>query len=152
MAVDNYGEQGESSSLMAIEEEAAYVNACCGGRSPRPSVVVDGASATVAPAAPFQAGARNSQGRYGIPLERTDSVASTRAWKGDGAVDVEREGGDGWEDDPCTFENEEHRLLSPEEYSEMMQYIEEACREEDLRAEAEVSALLLYVLRWRFCG
>ncbi|CAM9304228.1 unnamed protein product [Scytosiphon promiscuus] len=38
-----------------------------------------------------------------------------------------------WDDG---YRDEEH-LLSREEYLEMMQYIEEACKEEDLRAEAE---------------
>lgn len=154
LTADYHGEEGESSSLMAIEEEAAYVNACCGGRTPRPPVVGDRTSTTVAcPDVPFQVGARNSRGRNDGLMERTDSDASTRAWKGDDAVEMEREGGDGWEDDPSAFDDEERRLLSPEEYSEMMQYIEEACREEDLRAEAEVGALLLCaVSSCRICG
>lgn len=46
------------------------------------------------------------------------------------------EGEDGYMEDDEDWDN--HHLLSPEEYEEMMRYIEEACREEDIRAEAEV--------------
>lgn len=52
---------------------------------------------------------------------------------GERVVDMDSE--DLWfEDDELPDE----RLLSREEYLEMMQYIENACKEEDLRAEAEV--------------
>ncbi|CAM9977054.1 unnamed protein product [Ectocarpus sp. 4 AP-2014] len=43
-------------------------------------------------------------------------------------------GDGGGAEDHC----DEEKLLSPDEYLEMMQYIEEACKEEDLRAEAAV--------------
>lgn len=46
------------------------------------------------------------------------------------------EGEDGYIEDDEDWDN--HHLLSREEYEEMMRYIEEACREEDMRAEAEV--------------
>lgn len=56
-----------------------------------------------------------------------------RCSRGERAVDMDSE--DLWfEDDELPDE----RLLSREEYLEMMQYIENACKEEDLRAEAEV--------------
>lgn len=49
----------------------------------------------------------------------------------------------GWGDDGGRGEycDGEH-MLSPEEYEEMMHYIEEALQEENLRAEAEVGFLL----------
>lgn len=56
-----------------------------------------------------------------------------RCNRGERTVDMDSE--DPWfEDDELPDE----RLLSREEYLEMMQYIENACKEEDLRAEAEV--------------
>lgn len=50
-------------------------------------------------------------------------------------------GEDGYVEDDEALEDE--HVLSPEEYEEMMRYIEEACREEDLRAEAEVQLFLV---------
>lgn len=44
----------------------------------------------------------------------------------------------GWGDDGADSYCDEEHLLSPEEYLEMMQFIEDACKEEDRRAEAEV--------------
>ena len=53
--------------------------------------------------------------------------------------------GPGWGDDGADGYCDEEHMLSPEEYLEMMQYIEEACKEEDRRAEAEVCLCLLLV-------
>ena len=59
------------------------------------------------------------------------------------------DGDDGWDDRSDI--SDEARLLSPEEYLEMMRYIEELCREEDLRAEAEVSYYTIYDSLRRLC-
>lgn len=51
---------------------------------------------------------------------------------------MEGEDGYSWDDEGWYDEH----LLSPEEYEEMMRYIEDACKREDLRAEAEVCYFL----------
>lgn len=64
---------------------------------------------------------------------------------GDGVVGTEGDEGRLLLSEEECFEDEE-RLLSPDEYDEMMRYIEEACREEDLRAEAEVLHYVTFFL------
>lgn len=143
--------QSQSQShLMAIEEEAAYLNACSGGRCSgtpqRPSAAAAsggeraGTPASAAGHSPFTPVSRNFDGEY--QLYAGVAGGQRTPDKGGGVGGELRptpmaDGDDGWDDSSDI--SDEARLLSPEEYLEMMQYIEELCREEDLRAEAEVS-------------
>lgn len=157
---ESHGEsQSESQSqshLTALAEEAAYLNACSGGRCTgtpqRPAAAAGGGMAGTPSSAAaghplFTPGSRNFDREYQLyagvaggqhtpdkvevakELEATPMTAMTMTAMTDG---------DDWWDGGSDISDEE-RLLSPEEYLEMMQYIEELCREEDLRAEAEVS-------------
>ena len=105
----NIDASGDPCSLLAIEEEAAYMTAC----SPAARAVRLTATSTGNLDSRWKEGERRQQG------ERAEEMDSDDLW---------------FEDD--AFPDE--RLLSSEEYLEMMQYIEEACKEEDIRAEAEV--------------
>ncbi|CAN0458397.1 unnamed protein product, partial [Ectocarpus sp. 8 AP-2014] len=156
------GGSESSSFLSAIEEEnASYLNACARGQGGalqqcRPR---DGTAAGLAPMSTslreqtqgFEEGNSDDddalmahdggdaqqprqpqqQQRQQRQLQQQQQPQQPEAM-----VDEDELGwgdGGGAEDD-CDEEN----LLSPDEYLEMMQYIEEACKEEDLRAEAAV--------------
>lgn len=143
-----------SSFLSAIEEENAnYLNACgAGRRRPRPpttAVAGGGKAPDAPPRSPTAASLREDcQGlgagdsddglmvddsRQEVALEQQQRQPSPPPPREPEAM-VEDELGWGEGEDYC----DDERLLSPEEYLEMMQYIEEACREEGLKAEAEV--------------
>lgn len=145
---DQEGGESPSSYLESIAEEAAYRNAYGGTRTgaaqlPHPEAVnfnlrevADGAFAP-------EAGAGGSGGNLNY---RGDDVGGERGARegnmgfDERLVEMElNEGGVEGDDEGDTLGQQE-RLLSPEEYLEMVHYIEEACREEDLKAEAEVSA------------
>ena len=148
--------QSQSQShLMAFDEETAYFNACSGGRctgTPQRASTASVAAAAAAgggragtPASaaghsPFMPGSGNLDGEY--QLFAGVAGAQRTSDKGGGVGEEWRptpmaDGDDGWDDSSDV--SDEARLLSPDEYLEMMQYIEGLCREEDLRAEAEVS-------------
>ncbi len=145
-----------SSFLSAIEEENAnYLDACgAGRRRPRPATPGDAGDAAAPhapPRSPMTASLREDC--QGLGAGESDDALMVDDSRQEVALQqqqqqqqplppprrepdamVEDELGWGEGEDYC----DDERLLSPEEYLEMMQYIEEACREEGLKAEAEV--------------
>lgn len=158
---ESKSESQSQSHLMALEEETAYLNACPGGRctgtpqraaaaAAAATVAGGGRAGTPASAAghsPFTPGSGDLDGEY--QLYAGVAGGQRTPDKGGGVGEEWRptpmaDGDDGWDDSSDV--SEEARLLSPDEYLEMMQYIEGLCREEDLRAEAEVSyGLSIYI-------
>lgn len=144
-------------SRMEMEEESAYRSACSAGawgiyaRTPSGRTAVQ--HTPVGDGETPSADLGNERGpAHGKRKELCVSMSVARAGnRVDGDVGRESDAmdGDGLEDDsrvvkdayPDEWFDEEH-LLSPEEYVEMMRYIEDACRQEDLRAEAEVCMFL----------
>lgn len=131
------------SCLMAIEEEAAYLNACTRGyRAPQHAANGGDSAGAAVDASSASAARRVSNIRTSCRDEEEGESAGTIDAGEQAEQPVSMEGEDVWEDNGSF---DEEQLLSPEEYLEMMQYIEEACREEDLRAEAEVRAFVTLV-------
>ena len=140
--------QGEpqQSHLTAIEEETAYMNACSGGRytrTPQRPGAGGGRAGTPSSAhgrPPFTPVSSIFRGEYqNFPggVENGEHAPDKGGVADESQPTPMVDGDDGW--DGGIENSDAARLLSPEEYLEMMQYIEERCREEDLRAEAEVS-------------
>lgn len=122
------------SNLMELAEEQAYRTACGDGSGGPPSgqAIRERYNPDSRPP---------STGWTSAALDSDAGAPGCGTGDGEGGGDggVGMEGSEG----PSAFGEEEwledeERLLSPEEYVEMMRYIEEACREEDARAEAEV--------------
>jgi len=136
--------------LSAIEEENAnYLDSCgAGRRRPRPPTIAiaGGTPPDAPPRAPMATSLRedcqdlgDSDGALMVDDSRQEAAWQQQQQppppqKREPEAMVEDELGWGEGEDYC----DDERLLSPEEYLEMMQYIEEACREEGLQAEAEV--------------
>lgn len=131
-----------SSVLSAIEEEnATYLNACAGGRGsplqPRPPFAGRTPATSLAPLSTSLR--EECQGFVGEESDDALMVEDSRGGKSQQQQPEAMEGdGLGWGGDGVDSYCDENHMLSPEEYLEMMQYIEEACKEEDRRAEAEV--------------
>lgn len=116
--------QPPPSLLMEINEENAYREAVGGSDGGSRQNVVHG---------------RNADLGFGVGEGRGSEEEHVRALGVEGREPMAMEGEDGYAgDDDGEMDKEEEHLLSPGEYDEMMRYIEEACREEDLKAEAEV--------------
>lgn len=140
----------DDTALTEIEEETAYLEASGGGRNHRdgrseqtPPDSIDDHKRSSTIASGRTLWSRNLGGSLSDKFTRNECDTN------EGAVQehdnhgspTDMEGDHGWYSGGQVVDEEhtdEENLLSREEYLEMMQYIEEACREEDLRAETEV--------------
>ena len=161
-----------SSFLSAIEEEnATYLDACAGGagrsRHPRPPIA-GGTPPDAASRVPMAAASLREELQGLAAGESDDALMVDDSRQGVAAPqqlqlqppppppapqqqqqepEAMVEGEElGWGDEGAGGYSDDEHLLSPEEYMEMMEYIEEACREEGLRAEAEVCIRIDYLV------
>ncbi|CAB1111723.1 unnamed protein product [Ectocarpus sp. CCAP 1310/34] len=140
------------SFLSAIEEEnASYLNACARGqggslqqRGPRDGTAAELAPMSISFREQTQGFVEGNNDEDDALMAHDDGHAQQprqpqqqqqqQQQQPEAMVDEDELGwGDGGGAEDCC---DEENLLSPDEYLEMMQYIEEACKEEDLRAEA----------------